>query len=105
MTEFPTIVYKDGGTHQRPGGTYSWAQAVDEEAYRALLKDGYCATLEEAINPSPVSVADDDGAPTREEIEAKCAELGIKVHHKTKDETLLLKIEEKLSELDQETVS
>ena len=108
MTTFPTIVYKDGGDHQRPGGTFSYVAAPDKESYQSLLENGWFPTLEETTEKkSVVSVetlaaeeGTDDGEPTRAEIEAKCKELGIKVHHKAKDETLLNKIEEKLSELD-----
>jgi hypothetical protein len=38
-----------------------------------------------------------DAPPTREEIEAKAAELGITVHHKHSDSTLLKKIDDALA--------
>jgi hypothetical protein len=47
--------------------------------------------------PPPVPLPD-DGPPTRAEIEAKCKELGIAVHHKHNDATLLKKIEDALKE-------
>jgi hypothetical protein len=49
------------------------------------------------VPPAPASVPDDNAPPTRAEIEAKCAELGITVHHKHSDATLLKKIEEALN--------
>lgn len=46
--------------------------------------------------PGP-SIPDDVLPPTREEIEAKCAELGIRVHHRHTNETLMGLIDEALA--------
>ncbi len=120
MTTFPTIVYKEFGTYQRPGGTFSYAPAKNQEEFDILLSAGWFATLQEAVDGKskvtevidgenqktvPGEEVSEDTLPTRQEIETKCKELGIKVHGRSKDETLLKKIEEKLSELDEETTS
>ncbi len=108
---FPTIVYKDGGPHQRPGGTYSYVGAQDNAAFDRLIGEGWFPSLTEALagkvvaepgsgRESKPEIEEDNSPPTREEIEKKAKELGIKVHHKHTDQTLLGKIKEKLSELD-----
>ena len=103
MTTFPTIVYKDGGPHSRPGGSFSWVEAPDEEAFNGLLKNGYYASLPEAIEKKSVSEeASNEAAPTREEIETKATELGIPFRSNWHDATILEKIRKKISELDEE---
>lgn len=46
----PTIVYKKGGHHRGPKGSfYDYKGVSDEETLKRLLKAGYCKTIEEAI--------------------------------------------------------
>ena len=71
--EFPRFVFRNGGPHQRPGGSYDHAPVESQEEFDAALKAGWFATLPEAINPPPA----DDAPPTRAELEAKAKELGI----------------------------
>lgn len=100
------ILYRGQGPHQRKGGGFSTLGVKSQEELDVALADGWFMTLPEAIDahdnkaapkaevkPDPIQ---DNAAPTRAEIEAKCEELGIKVHHKHSDATLLAKIEQAL---------
>jgi len=94
---FPTIVYKTPGTHARAGGTYNYRGIEDAAALEAALAEGWFLTLPEAIAgkaDEPV----DNSAPTREELEAKAAELGIQFDGRTTDKKLAEKIEHALGE-------
>jgi hypothetical protein len=107
---FSEIVYRGYGPHQRKGGGFSTLAVKSEEELAAALADGWYRTLPEAIdahdNPTTVTLKDtaatfnttpaDDAPPTRAELEQKARELGIKVHHKHSDATLLSKIDEEL---------
>lgn len=94
--EFPTLVYKDGGPHQRPGGTFDYKRVVNESELAAALADGWFSTLIEATQPT-IATSDDDAPPTRDELEAKARELGIKFDGRTGDKTLAAKIEAALA--------
>ena len=99
--EFPTLVYKDGGPHQRPGGTFDYKRIVNEDQLAAALANGWFLTLVEATQPAAVDSSevspDDDAPPTREELETKARELGLKFDGRTSDKALLSKIEAALS--------
>lgn len=101
MMEFPTLVYKDGGPHQRPGGTFDYKRIVNEDQLTDALADGWFLTLVEATQPAAADLAEvapnDDAPPTREELETKARELGIKFDGRTSDKTLLSKIEAALA--------
>lgn len=101
MTTFPTLVYKDGGNCQRPGGTFSWRGAADQAAFDALIAEGWSTTLADAVNPpmpedAPMFLDDAeqwediDNVPpsTHEELVAKAKELGLKFGHRLGDEKL-----------------
>ena len=76
--EFPRLVFKDKGPHQRPGGFYDHLAVESEAEYSAALKAGWYGTMPEALAPPPVPAPPDDNAPpTRAELEAKAHELGI----------------------------
>lgn len=98
--EFPTLVYKCPGNHQRPGGTYSFKGVKDEEQHAAALADGWFSTLPEAIEgkapaaPSPTPAP--NAPPTRAELEQKANELGIKFDGRTGDKKLADAIAEKM---------
>lgn len=49
--EFPTYVYQDNGPFQRKGGTYKFCIVEDQSDFDAALKNGWFATLDEAIAP------------------------------------------------------
>ena len=101
MMEFPTLVYKDGGPHQRPGGTFDYKRIVNDDQLAAALADGWFLTLVEATQPAAVDpevLLDDDAPPTREELEAKARELGIKFDGRTSDKALAAKIQSTLEQ-------
>lgn len=49
--QFPRLVYKNGGSEQRPGGTYSHMCVKNEEDYLVALTNGWSPSLDEAIAP------------------------------------------------------
>ena len=111
MTEFPTILYRVPGTWPAKGFTFATKPANNVDEYDAAVADGWHPSVplaeeawrkpvaKEITSPLPPSVPlPDDAPPTRAEIEAKCKELGIAVHHKHSDATLLRKIDDALKE-------
>lgn len=105
---FPTLVYRCPGTHSRPGGTYAFQPVEDKAALEAALSDGWALSLPEAVEgskPKPVTATDpkpeteapaEDAAPTRDELEQKCKELGIKFDGRSGDKKLAALIAEAL---------
>jgi hypothetical protein len=102
--EFPRLMFRAPGAQQCQGGSYDHKLVQDEEEFSAGLSDGYHGTLPEALAPAPVIITaklaepDDNALPTSDELRAKAAELGIKVHHKANDATVLAAITAKLAE-------
>jgi hypothetical protein len=113
MTEFPALVYKATGKHVRPNGTYDFTGVVDAEDLSKKVADGWYPSLEAAVEAlksktfakipvseaaEPVSepVVDDNAPPTRQELEAKAAELGIKFDGRYSDKRIASLIEEAL---------
>ncbi len=102
--EYPALVYKDKGPHQRAGGTYDHKLVETDQEFDAALADGWFPTLPEAIEGKLVAQegtlgltntddqgqdqAKDNEPPTRAELEAKAVELGIKFGAKTTDKQL-----------------
>ncbi len=91
---FPTLVYRCPGDHHCAGGTYAYLGISEQPQLDAALSDGWFLTLPEAISGE----AEDGSEPTRGELEAKAAELGIKFDGRTTDKALAIKIEQALSE-------
>lgn len=83
-TIFPVLVFKDGGPHQRAGGSYSYLAVEDEQDFNAAIANGWFATLPEAIEAKAIS----DAQPTRSELEFKATELGVKFDGRTTDRKL-----------------
>jgi hypothetical protein len=99
--EFPALVYRCPGTNQRPGGTYSYRQIADDDELAEALADGWFSTLPEAVSGVSATAAQevsDDAPPTREELEAKAAELQIKFDGRTSDKALSDRIAAALEE-------
>jgi hypothetical protein len=105
MMEFPTIVYRCPGAHWGPNGTtYESIGVNDEQQLKVRLADGWHESLVNAVDAflSPEQPVDnsteteDDSSITREELEQKAKELGIKFDGRTTDKKLLEKIEEAL---------
>jgi hypothetical protein len=95
--EFPRYVVKV------EHGKLSHLLTHDEVEHSEAIKAGWFHDYASAIAPKDEPKAkqelepEDNSAPTREEIEAKCAELGIPVDGRMKDATLLKKIEDAIS--------
>lgn len=47
--QFPALVYKNNGPHQRAGGTYDHKSVEDEAEFDASLTNGWFPSLPEAI--------------------------------------------------------
>lgn len=100
MMEFPRFVYKDKGPYERAGGTYDATMVEDEAEHIAAIKAGWFGNLQEAIDSPNVGHVEpivsgpdhtepaDDAPPTREELEAKATELGIKFDGRIGDKKL-----------------
>lgn len=107
---FPNIVYKKGGHCQCPGGTYSWLSVKSQAELDDALEEGYKPTLNEAMgvvseDKTPVDVEpveDKHTPPTRDEMETKARELGIRVTKRMSDDALLKAITEVLAEESEE---
>ena len=97
---FPTIVYKCPGPHACTGSTYAYLGAADEAELDRALSSGWFRTLPEAMAGDHEELPD-NSAPTREELEAKAAELGIKFDGRTTDKSLAEKIEFAISAQEQ----
>lgn len=109
MSQFPALVYKVPGKHVRPRGTYDFTGVNNAEELEVKLKEGWFWTLEDAIDPPKVAkvepevesvkeseVLDDSTPPTRDELEAKATELGIKFDGRFSDKKIAGLIAESL---------
>jgi hypothetical protein len=107
MTDLPTIVYRCPGPFAGSSGTtYNSLGVHTHDAYDKAISEGWSATMPEAIEayltpPEParvVAVADegqtfpDEAPPTRDEMLAKAAEIGLAVDKRWSDKTLASKI-------------
>lgn len=105
--DFPNLVYKAAGPYARPGGTYAYKPVANDEELSAAMADGWFCSLAEAVAYKDlptysVAKVDEvipaiDAPPTRQEMEAKAKELGIKFDGRTTDKVLLSKIEAALT--------
>ncbi len=93
--EFPRIVFKCPGDLPRQGGTFKVLQVADDASHADAVAYGWFSSLPEAIeshdNPKPVVV---DVAPdvaeqeSRESLESRAKEIGIKFDGRTSDAKL-----------------
>ena len=100
MTEFPALVYKVPGKYVRPYGTYDFTGVNDAEELQAKLKEGWFCSLAEAIdseNKEVITEEDDTAPPTRQELEEKATELGIKFDGRFSDKKIAQLIDETLA--------
>lgn len=97
---FPTLVYKTPGNHRfRNGKTYRYISVANEDELNRAIADGWVKSKEDAIygiKEEPVS----DAPPTREEMETKAKQLGLKFDGRTSDKKLLTIITEALEKGD-----
>ena len=94
--EFPRIVFKCPGDLPRQGGTFKVLQVADDASHADAVAYGWFSSLPEAIeshdNPKPVAVV--DVAPdvveqeSRESLESRAKEIGIKFDGRTSDAKL-----------------
>lgn len=92
QNEFPRMVYQAGGNEEIHGGRFATNIVNDQDELDAALAGGWHLTTTEAKaaaeKPADVGATgtgagaadddkDDNAPPTREELEAKAAELGI----------------------------
>jgi hypothetical protein len=102
MTEFPALVYRVPGKYVRPHGTYDFAGVNNAEELQTKLKEGWFSSLSEAIEPKKVEAVveaantDDIAPPTRQELEEKATELGIKFDGRFSDKKIAQLIDEAL---------
>lgn len=118
--DYPAFVYRCPGAHFGPDGTTYDALGVNnDEQMRAALANGWAKSLLQAVEiyfnsekgnepvvtvgenvavaeSEEITAADDNTPPTREELEQKATELGIKFDGRTTDRKLLERIEEVL---------
>lgn len=116
--DYPALVYRCPGLHFGPHGTtYDALGVQDELQLRAALSEGWSKSLVEAVSTylgafdefvaysvpnvnaaadEEISEGDEQNPPTREELEQKANQLGLKFDGRTTDRKLLEKIEEAL---------
>lgn len=121
---FPVKLYKVPGRKRKDGIRCNWLEAFDQRSLDVSLSKGWYLTLKDAqaaakgepqnlpkappvasTLPEPVSAPvveavepekADDAPPTRDELEEKARELGIKFDGRTSDKLLLKRISEAL---------
>jgi hypothetical protein len=96
MTEFPAMVYKSPGKHLGAGGSYDFAGVENAEELQAKLKDGWFSSLPEAIeseNKEETAKEDDTAPASRQELEEKATELGVKFDGRFSDKKIAQLIE------------
>ena len=95
--QFPRFVFRCPGAYQRMGGSYGYRSVEDEESHAKAIAEGWFGTLPEAIEahdnpkkPEPVAAQEPapDAPPTRQELEQKAKELGLKFDGRTTDKKL-----------------
>jgi hypothetical protein len=96
---YPRMVYRTPGPNPVGAKSFAHESVADDAALAAALADGWFASLPEALDPpapaAPVAapVVDDNAPPTRAEMEAQAARMGIDVDRRWSDKTLLDKID------------
>ena len=93
---FPSLVYRCPGPHfAHAGQTYEYIGVMDEAELAGRLEAGWSLSLVDAVDrANGVEAEPDDNSPvTREELELKATELGIKFDGRTSDAGLLKKID------------
>src|SRR5580765_6614211 len=95
MSQFPQALYRMPGQERHELGLVTTAVVHDADQLAAHLADGWHETAEsakatfDAAQPAPAQASDDDtNPPTRAELEAKAADLGLKFDGRTSDKKL-----------------
>jgi hypothetical protein len=91
---FPTLMYRVPGAHTGPNGTtFDYIGVRNEGQYDERLAQGWHPSLEAALGHEQI---DETSPPTRDELEAKAKELGVRFNKRTSDAVLLQRIEDAL---------
>lgn len=95
--EFPRMMLRVGSMVELESGRYDWRIVTAEEFEQAKV-DGWCLDqyAAKAANERHPADEDKDGEVTREEMEQKAKELGLKFDGRTSNRKLLTMIEEAL---------
>jgi len=108
VPDFPTMLYRCPGAYPGPSGvTYDSIGATNDEEWHAARDKGFHPTMPEAVDafltpriapvpPPPAPEPEIDAPPTRDEMLAKAAEIGLTVDKRWSDKTLANKIIEAL---------
>ena len=93
--EFPRMLYRVGEMIALESGKYDW-RIVSEQEYEQAIANGWHLDQYAAKEAAekPVVDANKDGEVTRDEMEQKAKELGLKFDGRTSDKKLLAMIEE-----------
>lgn len=85
----PTMLYKTPGPHDIHGGKFDYiiVDSDDEQALGDAIRSGWRLTTAAALELA-AEAANDNAPPTREELEAKATELGLKFDGRTSDKKL-----------------
>lgn len=98
--EFPALVYRCPGPHFGPSGTTYESRGVEDELQLLeAISQGWRESLVLAVSDyqnEEEEQSEDYLPPTRDELEQKANELGIKFDGRTTDRKLIEKIEEVL---------
>ena len=101
---FPVHVYKSPGKHRhRSGKTYRYVSVANEDELNRAIADGWNTSKDDAVVGKVAELRDeviDVAPPTREEMEAKAKQLGLKFDGRTSDRKLLAMITEALGKGD-----
>lgn len=89
----PVMLYKAPGPHHLDGEMVDYC-IVEAEDVEATLVQGWSKTIQEATTAKHIDVEHEYELVTREEIEARAIELGIKFDGRNSNATLQKKIEE-----------
>jgi hypothetical protein len=101
--DYPVFVYRCPGVYFGPSGTtYESATANDKKEFSNLMANGWSESLVKAVDAfiDPAKLVEDfeeltDNSPiTRDELELKARELGVKFDGRTTDALLLKRIEQ-----------
>lgn len=98
MIDFPRMVYRVGTMVVLESGSYDW-RIVSEADWPQAQADGWHLDQYAAKDAAQAAAPEPDEAdpPTREELEQKATELGLKFDGRTGDKRLAALIAEKLA--------
>lgn len=105
MNEYPLMMYRSGSQMKWDGGLWDTLVVIDVAEHESAIADGWMSPAEayakanqpEAMQPPQlIESVDEISPPTREELETKAKELGIKFDGRWGDKRLSDAIEQAL---------